>query len=106
MRILTWFHKKTSSQIAKDRLKILLISDRVNCSPEMMDLIKTLAINPENPSAARYLVVDAVNTPKVLDYYLNNGFDFLFSSDEEEMNCLRKTSCPTRLMYFDLIVHY
>ena len=40
MRILTWFHKKTSSQIAKDRLKILLISDRVNCSPEMMDLIK------------------------------------------------------------------
>ena len=71
---------------------------------EMMDLIKTLAVNPENPSAARYLVVDAVNTPKVLDYYLNNGFDFLFSSDEEEMNCLRKTSCPTRLMYFDLIV--
>lgn len=40
MRIFTWFHKKTSSQIAKDRLKILLISDRVNCSPEMMDLIK------------------------------------------------------------------
>lgn len=40
MRILTWFHKKTSSQIAKDRLKILLISDRVNCSPEMMVLIK------------------------------------------------------------------
>lgn len=34
------FHKKSSSQIAKDRLKILLISDRVNCSPEMMELIK------------------------------------------------------------------
>lgn len=26
--------------MAKDRLKILLISDRVNCSPEMMELIK------------------------------------------------------------------
>ena len=35
------FHKKSSCQIAKDRLKILLISDRVNCSPEMMELIKT-----------------------------------------------------------------
>ena len=34
------FHKKSSKQVAKDRLKILLISDRVNCSPEMMELIK------------------------------------------------------------------
>ncbi len=70
----------------------------------MMDLIKTLAINPENTSAARFLVVDAVNTPKVLDYYLNNGFDFIFSSDEEEQSCLHKTSCLTRLMFYDLIV--
>lgn len=35
------FRKKSSRQIAKDRLKILLISDRVNCSPEMMEMIKT-----------------------------------------------------------------
>lgn len=34
------FRKKSSCQIAKDRLKILLISDRVNCSPEVMELIK------------------------------------------------------------------
>lgn len=40
MRLFSWFRKRTSSQIAKDRLKILLISDRVNCSPEMMDMIK------------------------------------------------------------------
>ena len=40
MSILRLFHKKKSKQIAKDRLKILLISDRVNCSPEMMELIK------------------------------------------------------------------
>lgn len=32
--------KKTSRDIARDRLKILLISDRVNCSPEMMEMIK------------------------------------------------------------------
>ena len=36
-----FFRKKSSCEIAKDRLKILLISDRVNCSPEMMELIKT-----------------------------------------------------------------
>lgn len=34
------FIKKTSRDIAKDRLKILLISDRVNCSPEMLEMIK------------------------------------------------------------------
>ena len=36
-----FFRKKSSCQVAKDRLKILLISDRVNCSPEVMGLIKT-----------------------------------------------------------------
>ena len=40
MSLFSFFKRKTSSQIAKDRLKILLISDRVNCSPEMMELIK------------------------------------------------------------------
>ena len=35
------FRKKSSCQIAKDRLRILLISDRVNCSTEVMEHIKT-----------------------------------------------------------------
>ncbi|MDO4512558.1 MAG: cell division topological specificity factor MinE [Lachnospiraceae bacterium] len=34
------FRRKSSKEIAKDRLKILLISDRVNCSQEMMEMIK------------------------------------------------------------------
>lgn len=37
---LWFFRKKKSSEIAKDRLKILLISDRIDCSPEVMELIK------------------------------------------------------------------
>lgn len=33
--------KKTSSVfIAKDRLKVLLVSDRVNCTPDALDKIK------------------------------------------------------------------
>lgn len=35
-----FFRRKSSCQVAKDRLKILLISDRVNCSAEMLELIK------------------------------------------------------------------
>ncbi len=38
--IFSVFKRKKSSEVAKDRLKILLISDRVNCSPEVMERIK------------------------------------------------------------------
>ena len=34
------FTKKSSSQQAKDRLKLVLITDRANCSPEMMEQMK------------------------------------------------------------------
>ena len=40
MNMKHFFCRKSSCQVAKDRLKILRISDRVNCSPEMMELIK------------------------------------------------------------------
>lgn len=100
-----------------------------NVGIELMNLIKTMAINPDNAVAYRYLVVDALNKPKVLNYYTENQFSFLFSSEEEEYECLhaRKrgilnklwckllsflgkssdSSCPhlkTRLMVFDLIL--
>lgn len=41
MGIRIFWSKRKSREIAKDRLKILLISDRVNCSQEMMEMIKT-----------------------------------------------------------------
>ena len=40
MKIRNLFHRKTSRQVAKDRLKILLISDRAGCSPEMLEMLK------------------------------------------------------------------
>ncbi len=40
MALMDFFRKKTSGDVAKDRLKLLLISDRANCSPEIMELIK------------------------------------------------------------------
>lgn len=35
-----FFRRKSSKEIAKDRLKILLISDRVSCSAQTLELIK------------------------------------------------------------------
>ena len=51
------FRKKSSCQVAKDRLKILLISDRVNCSPEMMELIKA----DITKVISKYMKIDAQN---------------------------------------------
>ncbi len=52
-----FFRKKKSCEIAKDRLKILLISDRVNCSPEMMELIKSDIVKV----ISKYMKIDTVN---------------------------------------------
>ena len=51
------FRRKSSCQIAKDRLKILLISDRVNCSPEMMEVIK----NDITKVISKYMKIDTAN---------------------------------------------
>ena len=47
--------RKSSREIAKDRLKILLISDRVNCSQEMMEMIK----NDIAKVISKYMKIDA-----------------------------------------------
>ena len=82
-----------------------------NLGKEVLDAVKAWFIDPLNKTGCRYLIVDAVNTPKVLQFYLDNGFDFIFTSDEEEMQYMSKTVKvddsnmfrETRLMIFDLI---
>ncbi|MBM7560755.1 cell division topological specificity factor MinE [Fusibacter tunisiensis] len=33
-------NKQTSKNVAKDRLKLVLVHDRSNCSPELLELLK------------------------------------------------------------------
>ena len=40
MGLFDFFLKKNSSEVAMDRLKLLLVSDRANCSPEIMEKMK------------------------------------------------------------------
>ncbi|HEX3078453.1 MAG TPA: cell division topological specificity factor MinE [Lachnospiraceae bacterium] len=40
MGIADLFKKKASGNVAKDRLKLVLVSDRANCSPEIMEQMK------------------------------------------------------------------
>ena len=40
MGFFDFFSRNKSGNVAKDRLKLLLLSDRANCSPEMTEAIK------------------------------------------------------------------
>ncbi|WP_026508736.1 cell division topological specificity factor MinE [Butyrivibrio sp. MC2013] len=41
MKFTDFFKKKSSGETAKDRLKMVLVSDRTNCSPEIMEKIRS-----------------------------------------------------------------
>lgn len=62
MKKIHLFKKKKSSDIAKDRLKILLISDRINCSPQTLNLIKQDLVK----SISKYMSVDEEHIEIVL----------------------------------------
>ena len=55
MRIKSLFHKKKSKEVAKDRLKLVLVSDRANCSPDIMEAIKNDII----AVISKYMEIDA-----------------------------------------------
>ncbi len=41
MKITDIFKRKSSGDVAKDRLKFVLVSDRASCSPEIMERIRS-----------------------------------------------------------------
>ncbi|MCI8854167.1 MAG: cell division topological specificity factor MinE [Lachnospiraceae bacterium] len=55
MALMDFFKKKNSSEVAKDRLKLLLISDRTTCSTEVMELIKNDIIKV----ISKYMEIDS-----------------------------------------------
>ena len=64
-----FFQRKSSCQVAKDRLMVLLISDRVNCSPEVMDLIKTDIAKV----ISKYMKIDTENMDIQINAKKGNG---------------------------------
>lgn len=70
MSLFDLFKKKNSGDVAKDRLKLLLVSDRSNCSPEVMELIKNDIIQV----ISKYMEIDA------------EGLDIQITQTESESN--------------------
>lgn len=73
---------------------------------DLMTFIKSWFIDEGNKTGCRFLIVDSYNEEIPLNYYLKNGFKFLFSTEQQEALYTGLTECEhlkTRLMYFDLI---
>ena len=70
MGLFDLFKKKNSGDVAKDRLKLLLVSDRANCSPDVMELIKNHIINV----ISKYMIIDT------------DGLDIQITQTESDSN--------------------
>ena len=70
MSLADLFRKKNSGGVAKDRLKFVLVSDRANCSPEIMEKIKNDIIQV----ISKYMEIDA------------EGLDIQLTQTESENN--------------------
>ena len=81
---------------------------RQGIGSEVLDFIKGWFFSSNNKTGCRFVIVDAVNDPNVIAFYKKNGFQMLFSSEQQELAyTIGKNNAPmtidTRLMYYDLL---
>lgn len=73
---------------------------------QVVDYIKSWFTRNDNKSGCRFLVVDAYNKREVIKFYEANGFNLLYSSEDEERETFaidQNSKLHSRMMYFDLI---
>ena len=73
---------------------------------EILTFLKYWFVEPNNKTGCRFLLVDAYNSERTIEFYQRNGFKLLFGTEQQEIEYRRLkdiTSLPTRIMYFDLI---
>ena len=72
-----------------------------------MNFIKSWFVDSSNKIGCRYLIVDAYNSDIPLAFYKKNGFDYIFSTEEQERDyrkIISNESLKTRLKFFDLLL--
>lgn len=72
---------------------------------QLLDFVKAWFCHKDNKTGCRFIVVDAYNKQRVLNYYTNNSFRFLFKTEDDEKlyyEVAGDTAIHTRLMYYDL----
>ena len=72
-----------------------------------MNFIKSWFVDTSNKTGCRYLIVDAYNSDIPLAFYKKNGFDYIFSTEEQERDyrkIISNEKLKTRLKFFDLLL--
>ena len=73
---------------------------------DIISFIKAWFVDPLNKTGCRFLLVDSYNKENNLTFYQRNGFNYLFSTEEQEREfrgIKQERPLNSRLMYFDLI---
>ena len=72
---------------------------------QVVNFIKLWFLDDNNKTGCRFLVVDAYNKPEVLSFYEQNGFKYLYATedDEKEATQIDSENLNTRLMFLDLL---
>jgi hypothetical protein len=75
---------------------------------QVLDFVKAWFREKNNKTGCRFLIVDSYNFPDVISFYLQNGFSFLFESENIEadylnINLKSDEHLHTRIMFYDLI---
>ncbi len=81
--------KRNSSTVAKDRLKLLLVAERIDCSPNMLIMLKNDMIQ----TASKYVVV---NESRVSITY-SQVSDMVVASFPLDHNNLKKRNQETNV---------
>lgn len=107
------FFMKDSTNYAKSYPAVLLGRLGVNqefanqgIGKELMKFILSWFVDKKNKTGCRYMIVDAYNQEKTIQFYIKCGFNFVFSTEEQEKQYAlysQKEQLYTRLMLFDLI---
>ena len=84
MALLDFFKKKSSGTLAKDRLKLVLISDRANCSPDVMENIKNDIIYSLSPNE-QMDIVNSIKNETVISKLIMIGKRYYAQNPSEEM---------------------
>lgn len=81
--------QRNSSTVAKDRLKLLLVAERIHCSPNMLIMFKNDMIQ----TASKYVVINE----KQVSITYSQSSDVVIASFPLEHNNLRKRNQETHV---------
>ena len=56
----------------------------LNVGSQVLNYIKDWFTHPANKTGCRFLIVDALNEDKVIEFYRKNGFNLVYDSEDEE----------------------